>query len=103
MTALERLAIRLPGVPAEQLEALLAEAQGMILAYTGRKTLHAPLDTAAVQLAAVLYSRLGIEGQTTHSEGGVSRTMEGLPEEIRRQIAPYRLARIVKVSADEIA
>ena len=29
--------------------------------------------------------------------------LEGLPEDIRKQIAPYRLARIVRVSADETA
>lgn len=103
MTALERLAARLQGVPKAQLEALWWEAQGMILAYTGRTTLPEPLETASVQLAAVLYSRQGIEGQTAHAEGGVSRTMAGMPEEIRRQIAPYRLAKIVKVSTDETA
>ena len=60
------------------------------------------LESAKVQLAVVLYNRQGTEGQTSHSEGGVSRTMEGLPEDIRKQIAPYRLARIVKVSGDEV-
>ena len=104
MTAYERLEARLPGVKTELLEALYEDAEGMILAYTGRQSVPAALETAVVQLAIVLYNREGIEGETSHSEGGVSRTMESLPENIRRQIGPYRLARIVTVSGyDETA
>lgn len=94
MTAKERLAARLEGVADAQLDLLLTDAEGMLLACTGRSTLPDALVTAQVQLAAVLYNRQGTEGETAHGEGGVSRTMEGLPEEIRRQIAPYRVARI---------
>lgn len=101
MTVYERLKARLPGVAKDVLMALLEDAEGMILAFTGRHTLPRVLESAKVQLAVVLYNRQGTEGQTSHSEGGVSRTMEGLPEDIRKQIAPYRLARIVKVSGDE--
>jgi len=98
MGALDRLKIRLPEAGKETLEAMLDDAEGMILAYTGRQKLPPVLETAQVQLAVVLYNRQGIEGQTGHSEGGVSRTMEALPEEIRKQIAPYRLARVVNIS-----
>lgn len=103
MTTEERLAVHLPDVDEGTRKALLDDAEGMILACTGRHALPAALHTAQVQLASVLYNRMGTEGETAHSEGGVSRTMEGMPEEIWRQIAPYRLARIVKVSADETA
>ena len=103
MTALDRLKARTGSKDTALLEALLEDAEGMIRAYTGRRTFPDVLVTAQVQLAVVLYNRQGIEGQTAHSEGGVSRTMEALPEEIQRQIAPYRLARIVKVSGDETA
>lgn len=99
MTAKERLAARLDGAADAVLEAVLEDAQGMILAYTGRTALPMALETAQVQLAAVLYNRMGTEGESSHSEGGVSRTMEGLPEDIRRQIAPYRLARVVSAHA----
>lgn len=95
MTPTERMRARLPELAAERLEALLADAEGMILAWTGRRSLPQALETAQVQLAVVLYNREGTEGQTAHSEGGVSRTMAGMPEEIRRQLAPYRLARVV--------
>ena len=94
MMEIERLAARLPGVSYSQLEQLMGDADGMLLAYTGRSALPKALETARMQLAVVLYNRQGAEGETAHSEGGVSRTMEGLPEDIRRQVAPYRLARI---------
>lgn len=95
MTPMERMQARLPELAEKRLEALLADAEGMILACTGRRSLPQALETAQVQLAVTLYNREGTEGQTAHSEGGVSRTMTGMPEEIRRQIAPYRLARVV--------
>ena len=94
MTALEKLSARLPGEDPETLLLLLEDAEGMLLACTGRQHLPAALLVAQVQLAVVLYNRRGAEGQTAHSEGGVARTMESMPEEIRRQIAPYRLAKI---------
>ena len=94
MTALEKLSARLPGEDPETLLLLLEDAEGMLLACTGRQHLPAALLAAQVQLAVVLYNRRGAEGQTAHSEGGVARTMESMPEEIRRQIAPYRLAKI---------
>ena len=94
MTAKERLAARLEGVADAQLDLLLGDAEGMLLACTCRSVLPDALVTAQVQLAAILYNRQGTEGETAHSEGGVSRAMDGLPEEIRRQIAPYRMARI---------
>lgn len=98
MDGLERLCARLPQASRAELEAFLNEAEGMLLAYTGRMVLPGALETALIQLAVVLYNRQGIEGQTAHSEGGVSRNMEGLPDEIIRQAAPYRLARIVRMT-----
>jgi len=103
MGALDRLSMRLLGVDSAVLEELLDEAEGMLLAFTGRMTLPGALETALVQLAVVLYNRRGIEGQTAHSEGGVSRSMEGIPQEILHQAAPYRLARIVRMNAHETA
>ena len=99
MTAHERLRAKLPNMKEEKLEALYLDAEGMVLAYTGRQTLPRALETAVVQMGIVLYNREGTEGETSHSEGGVSRTMDGIPTEIERQLRPYRIARIVKVNA----
>ena len=99
----ERLTMRLPDASLEEVKQLAAEAEGMLLAYTGRMTLPGALETAMLQLAVVLHNRRGIEGQTAHSEGGVSQNMEGIPREILLQAAPYRLARVVKMNAYETA
>lgn len=42
------------------------------------------------EIAAYLISRRGAEGQTAHSENGISRTYEsaGIPESYLRQIVP---------------
>lgn len=97
MTAYERLKAKLPNMAEDKLEALYLDAEGMVLALAGRQTLPRVLETAVVQLGVVLYNREGIEGEVGHSEGGVSRTMEAIPEEIRRQILPYRVARVVNM------
>lgn len=75
------------------LQSLLDEAGAAILAMTGRDEIPDPLHYTQVKLAAIAYNRMGIEGEASHSEGGVSVSVEGLPENIRKEIAPWRLAR----------
>ena len=92
-----RLMRRLPEAQDEALlQDLLDEAGDFIRAYTGRKEVPAALESAQVQLAAVLYNRLGMEGETRRSEGSVERTAEGVPEALRRQLNPFRLAKGVE-------
>ena len=55
----------------------------------------APLESVQVSLAVIGYNRLGMEGETCRNEGGVSRTVDPLPDDIRRQLNPWRLARTV--------
>lgn len=40
------------------------------------------------ELAAVLWAKRGVEGETAHSEGGVSRTY-GSEDDILRRVLPY--------------
>ena len=44
-------------------------------------------------LAAMLYNRMGMEGESAHSEGGVSRTAAALPDDLRAWLNCWRLAR----------
>lgn len=101
MTATERVKARAPDIPDALAEALLEDARDAILAYTERTELPAVLVGAQVQLAVVYYNRMGAEGETSHSEGGVSRGMESLPADIEAQIRPYklRIARVVNLYA----
>lgn len=96
MDMLERLKRRIPDAKDEGLLLEMLEAAGdAICAYTGRAEVPAPLESAQVTLAVIGYNRLGMEGETGRNEGGVSRTVEPLPEDIRRQLNPWRLARTV--------
>lgn len=93
---LERLKRRLPDAQEDALlEDLLSDAERMILAYTGQRTMPELLLGVEVEIAAMLYNRMGMEGESAHSEGSVSRSAESLPEYIRRQLNPFRIAKAV--------
>ena len=93
---LEKLKRRIPDADdAALLNDLLDAAAAAICAYTGRDEVPAALEGAQLELAAVSYNRMGMEGERSHSEGGVSRSAEDLPEALRRQLNPFRLAKAV--------
>lgn len=92
---LQALKLRLPDTSEsenELLSSLLDEAEAAILAMTGRAELPSALEFIQIKLAAIYYNRMGIEGESGHSEGGVSVTVDAMPDDIRRTINPYRLA-----------
>lgn len=99
ITPMDRVKARAPDISDDLCVMLLLDARDMILAYTGRTELPSGLEAAQAQLALVLYNRMGIEGETAHSEGGVSRSMESLPADIKAQLTPYRLAKVVDMHA----
>ncbi|MBQ1945808.1 MAG: phage head-tail connector protein [Clostridia bacterium] len=74
---------------------LLADAHALMLAFMNRTELPEALFPALIRLACILYNRLGIEGESHHSEGSVSMTVDSLPQEITLQLMPYRLLRTV--------
>lgn len=96
----ERLQRRVPDAPRsgrtlELMEDLIGEAQAFVMSYTGRCELPDQLDGVVVKIAAVEYNRLGIEGEASHSEGSVSRSVDALPADIKAQLTPWVLARTV--------
>lgn len=91
---LDKLKRRIPDAVDEVLLSdLLTAAGDMLRAYTARDVLPSALDEAVVQLACVLFNRMGMEGETKHTEGGIVRESSGLPADIAAQAQPYRLAR----------
>lgn len=79
----------------ELLTDLLTDAQEAALAYTGLADLPAAADGAVIALAAVDYNRLGMEGESSHGEGGVSAAMiDGMPKTIRQRLDPLRVAKV---------
>lgn len=93
---LAKLKRRLPdAVDDALLNDLLAEAGAFICAYTHRDEVPAALEDAQVKIAAIAFNRMGMEGESAHSEGGVSRTAESLPEDLKRWLNSWRLAKTV--------
>ena len=93
---LEKLKRRIPDAGDDLLlNDLIGDAEKFILAYTGRDRVPAALEGAQIAIAAVMFNRMGMEGELRHGEGGAERTAELLPEDIRRQLNPFRLARAV--------
>lgn len=97
MAQLEKLRRRL-NVTAEEdelLSELLEDAESYVLAYTGRDEVPERLKGSVTELACVMYNRRGMQGETSHGEGGISITVEGLPEEIRLALNRFRVAKVV--------
>ena len=96
---LEKLKRRLPDAGADQealLTDLLEDAGKWICAYTCREQVPEALERAQVALAAVLYNRMGMEGETGRDEGGVNRTAQLMPEDVACQLRPWRRIRTVQ-------
>ena len=94
---LQRLKRRLPDAADEALLAdLLEEAAAFIRAYTRREAVPDELEDAQVRVAAILYNRMGMEGESTRTEGGVTHTAEALPEDLKSWLNGWRLASTVR-------
>ena len=93
---LAKLKRRLPDAADDALLTdLLSEAGAFICAYTRRDEVPGPLEDAQVRIAAMLYNRMGMEGERSHGEGGVTRTAEALPEDLRKWLNAWRKAQTI--------
>ena len=93
---LAALRLRLPdaqSVSDELLISLLEDAGALIRALTWRGEVPDALRSAQVRLAVIFFNRMGMEGESSHTEGDIHRTAEGLPEALRREIFSFRLAK----------
>ncbi|WP_050696617.1 phage head-tail connector protein [Anaeromassilibacillus senegalensis] len=86
------LEAQLPDVPFEQLEALVADAEAVVKQMTRRNDVSA-YEAGVRAVAVLLYNRIGREGETAHSSGGVSVSYEELPMAVRH-LLPQPLASI---------
>ena len=84
MTVLERMKLKIgdSSVSDDLLLTYLEDAKGIILnkrypfGYPDGTEIEAKYETVQVAVAMELYSKLGAEGETAHSENGISRTYE---------------------------
>ncbi len=89
-----------PQIPDDAPDALLKDliegATRDVLNYTRRKTLPEELESTVVKLAKNAYARIGAEGESTHTEGGVSRTYtDELSADIKAVLNRFIKARVV--------
>lgn len=94
MTDIEMLK-KLTGEGDEELLSLLFSlAEEKILSLTNRKKIIYPLKPAVREWATVAYNRMGMQGETSRSEGGISSAFAEIPKEIEEAIKRYRLGRV---------
>lgn len=93
MTPVEKLK-KMTGETDEGLLELLYEtACTEVLALTNRTKLNTALTAAAEKWALIAWNRLGLEGESSRSEAGISSTFIDVPEQIRGIINLNRIAR----------
>ena len=96
MTQLERLKLRIPENNNDlELEDVLESAQAVILSRRypfGEQPLELEekYKDLQIRIAVEMYNKRGVEGQTSHSENGVSRgySSASVSEELLREITP---------------
>ncbi len=99
MSQLEKLKLMLGIKPEDDsqddaMELMLEDAESDILTWTNRVELPASLESAQRQLVVVRYNKQGAEGETAHSEGGISRSFEDVPAGLQQTILSKRLAKV---------
>ncbi|HPF86510.1 MAG TPA: head-tail connector protein [Candidatus Limiplasma sp.] len=76
------------------LEDLLTDAEAFAHGYTGRDPLPDGGEAAIVQLAALSFNRLGLEGESEHAEGSVTIRVNGLPAMLKARLDAMRIAKV---------
>ena len=100
MAQLEKLKIRLEIKDTTQDELfnmVLEDAETEILDYCNRDVLLPRMLGLQRELAIVYYNRLGSEGESSRSEGGVSVSYNtDIPENIKKRLNSYRRLKAVR-------
>ena len=102
MAQLEKLKIRLEIKDTTQDELfnmVLEDAETEILDYCNRDVILPRMLGLQRELAIVYYNRLGSEGESSRSEGGVSVSYStDIPENIKRRLNSYRRLKAVRLA-----
>lgn len=81
---------------------LLGDAKDLVLDVIGRDQLPERLQSVVVELAVIAYNRMGTEGESSRSEGGISLSyLDDLPLTLRRRLNNYpRKVRVMGNASD---
>ncbi|CAM2078900.1 MAG: phage head-tail connector protein [uncultured Clostridium sp.] len=95
----EKLKVRLNEEDTDLLEQLLEDAETEILDNCNRDVLLPRMLGLQRELAIIYYNRLGSEGESSRSEGGVSVSYStDIPENIKRRLNSYRRLKAVRLA-----
>lgn len=68
-------------------ETCLSMAEAAVLDYIQRDTLPKGAESVVIKLAVIYYNRLGNEGESSRTEGGISQSfITDVPKDIQRQL-----------------
>lgn len=96
---IDKLKVRLNEEDTALLEQLLEDAETEILDYCNRDVLLPRMFGLQRELAIVYYNRLGSEGESSRSEGGVSVSYSAdIPENIKKRLNSYRRLKAVRLA-----
>lgn len=102
MTQLEKLKIRIGIKDTSQdelLNMLLEDAESEILDFCNRDILLPKMEGLQRELAIIYYNRIGSEGESSRSEGGVSVSYStDVPEGIKNRLVAFRKLKLVGVA-----
>lgn len=99
LTQLDKLKISLgikDGTNDDDLNLILEDAQNDVLIWTNRVKIPPILESTVRQIAIIRYNMQGVEGQSSHSEGGISRSFDDLPQSIQNTINQSRLLKAAR-------
>lgn len=87
----------------EFVEQAILDAGNCVCDLTGRETVPERLIDVQIELAIIAYNKRGAEGESSRSEGGISRAFEDLSPLLQRRLLNYprKVGVIRAVNADE--
>lgn len=101
MVQLEKLKIRLgikDNAQDELLLMIIEDAESALLDYCNRKIILPKMDGLQRMLAICYYNRIGSEGESSRSEGGVSVSYSSdIPESIKSRLNSFRRLKVVSL------
>lgn len=82
------------------LEMILDDVETDLLIWTNRAELPAQLEPTQRLVAVMRYNKQGAEGESSRTEGGISRTFEDLPTSLQQAIRPFVKAKVARYAND---
>lgn len=76
------------------LETIWELAQSRVLDLTNRKNYTVELESITLDIAIIMFNRMGTEGESSRNEGGISTSFDDLPLGLQRRIESKRIARV---------